>query len=302
MSRTEALEIRDGHSAATFSGEAIIYAPRVIPPSEQARALDRALAGALVSRFKSVLPALTRVDVHHRLAGRRIESVAAHGKHILMTFSGDLVLHTHLRMNGSWHLYRPGERWQRAAQHMRIVIETENIVAVAFNMPVAEFLSSRDLLRHSQLQALGPDPLDPAFDRGEVVRRMREHEGEAIGDVLLNQRVLAGIGNVLKSEILFVAGIGPFGAVGEPDADLERIVDVAKRLLETSALERSQMLSVATGRRTTRAMDPTATLWVYARGGKPCRRCATPIRAVKTGFDARITYWCPTCQRVGVRS
>jgi endonuclease-8 len=290
-------------TALTTFPEKQSYMPEGDSIFRTARALHRALAGAHVSRFKSVLPALTRVDVDHRLAGRHIESVSARGKHVLMTFSGDIVLHTHLRMNGSWHLYRPGERWQCAARHMRIVIETENVVAVAFNVPVAEFLSSRDLLRHPQLQALGPDPLDRSFDRAEVVRRMREHQREAIGDALLNQRVLAGIGNVLKSEVLFVAGIEPFGAVSDcSDADLERIVDTAKRLLETSVMEGSRTLSVATERRTTRALDPTATLWVYGRGGKRCRQCGTPIRASKTGTDARLTYWCPTCQPVGVRS
>ncbi|PWT80134.1 MAG: DNA lyase [Blastocatellia bacterium] len=262
-----------------------------------AQALHRALAGSHVSRFESMLPALTRIDVDRTLAGRRVESVTARGKHLLMAFSGDLILHTHMRMTGSWHVYRPGERWRRAARDMRIIIETTNAVAVAFNVPVAEFLSTRELARHTQLRALGPDPLDPSFDCAEVIHRMHEHDREAIGDVLLNQRVLAGLGNVFKSEVLFVAGIDPFRTIAVlSDDELQRVVDVAKKLLAASVMSPSQTLSRAAGRRTTRSLDPTANLWVYGRAGKPCRRCGTLVRSARTGLDARLTYWCPRCQ------
>ena len=126
-----------------------------------ARTLHRALAGSPVTRFESAFPALNRIDDDRPLAGRTIESVAARGKHLLMTFSGDLVLRTHMRMHGSWHIYRSGERWQRPARDMRIVVETARFVAVGFNVPVAEFLSGRELSRHPQLGALGPDLLAP---------------------------------------------------------------------------------------------------------------------------------------------
>jgi endonuclease-8 len=180
---------------------------------------------------------------------------------------------------------------------MRIVVETQNVIAVAFSVPVAEFLSNRDLSRHQQLRALGPDPLDPAFDRAEVVRRMRAHSRESIGEVLLNQRVLAGLGNVFKSEVLFVAGIDPFRTVDLlSEEELHRIIDEAKTQLAGSVMSRSQTLSPAIGRRTTRSLDPNANLWVYGRAGRPCRRCGTPVQAVKTGLDARLTYWCPRCQ------
>src|SRR5437667_5861530 len=114
-----------------------------------AQTLQRALAGHRVVRFESVFPALTRVDTAHPLAGRTIEAVASRGKHLLMTFSGDLVLHTHMRMSGSWHLYRPGERWQRPVRDMRLIVATAAYVAVGFTIPVAEFLSGRDLHRHN---------------------------------------------------------------------------------------------------------------------------------------------------------
>ena len=263
-----------------------------------AQALHGALAGHLVTRFASTLPALNRIDHDRPLAGRTIESVTSRGKHLLMAFSGDLVLHTHMRMHGSWHLYRPGERWQRPTRDMRLVVATARVVAVGFNVPVAELLSPRALARHKELSALGPDLLGTAFDRDEAVRRLRVRVRDPIGDVLLDQRIVAGIGNVLKSEILFVSGVDPFAPIGGlPDATLVRVIDVARDLLAATVLGRSQTLSRATGRRTTRSLDPTASLWVYGRGGKPCRTCGAPIDARKAGIDARLTYWCSQCQR-----
>ena len=262
-----------------------------------AKTLHRALAGSAVTRFESVFPALTRVDHDRPLTGRTIESVASRGKHILMTFSGDLILRTHMKMSGRWHLYRPGERWQRPARDMRIVIETASFVAVGFTVPSAEFLSSGDLIRHKELDALGPDLLSPSFDRDEALRRIRLHGHETIADVLLNQRVVAGIGNIFKSEVLFLAGVDPFTpASAIPDDSLGRIVDEARKQLQANVLSRSQTLSTASGIRTTRSLDPREKLWVYYRGGKPCRTCGATIRSKKTGVDARGTWWCPGCQ------
>ena len=299
-----------------------------------ARTLHRALSRKVVTRFESVFPAVTRVADDHPVVGRTIESVGARGKHLLMTFSsgggapraGDeaLVLHTHMRMNGSWHIYPAGARWQRPARDMRVIVGTADAVAVGFNVPIAELLTPHQLARHKELQALGPDLLsdvgrpdrlrqgyggppkplakveglrDDTFDRGEVMRRIRGHEQDAIGDALLNQRVVAGIGNVLKSEILFIAGIDPFAPVRcLTDVDLDRVIDVARDQLAASVIDRSQALHPVIGRRTTRSMDPGAKLWVYSRGGKPCRRCGATILSKKTGLDARLTYWCPMCQ------
>jgi endonuclease VIII len=180
---------------------------------------------------------------------------------------------------------------------MRIILERTNALAVAFNVPVAEFLSARDLLRHTQLRTLGPDPLDPSFDRAEAVHGMHAHAGDAIADVLLNQRVIAGLGNVFKSEVLFVAGVDPFRKVGVLSQDeLQRVIDAAKKLLASSVMSPSQTLRRGIGRRTTRSMNPAANLWVYGRAGKPCRRCGSLVRAAKSGLDARLTYWCPACQ------
>jgi len=256
-----------------------------------ARALHRALAGKVVTRFESVYPALTRVAEDHPIVGRTIESVAARGKHLLMMFSGDLLLHTHMRMNGSWHLYPTGARWQRSPRDMRVLVATSDAVAVGFNVPIAELLTSSQLARHNDLHALGPDLLDTSFDRRDVLRRIRARDREAVGDVLLNQRVAAGVGNVLKSETLFIAGLDPFTPIDHlADADLERLIEIAHDQLAASARSRR-------GRNTTRRMDPNAKLWVYGREGKPCRRCGATIRAKKTGLDARLTYWCPECQK-----
>jgi endonuclease-8 len=262
-----------------------------------ARALHRALAGQTVTRFESVYPALTRIAEDRPIVGRSVESVSARGKHLLIAFSGDLVLRTHMRMNGSWHLYRPAARWQRPARDMRVLVATASVIAVGFNVPVAELLTARDLARHEELRALGPDLLAATFDRDEVVRRMRARGRDAVADVLLNQRVVAGIGNMFKSEILFLAGIHPFTPVSVLDAAaLGRIVDIAREQLAANVMTRSQTLSSITARRTTRSLDPNSTLWVYGRGGKPCRRCGATIQSKKTGMDARLTYWCPVCQ------
>jgi endonuclease-8 len=262
-----------------------------------ARTLHRALTGRMVVRFESVFPALMRVHEDWPITGRTVVDVKARGKHLLMTFSGDLVLHTHMKMSGSWHIYRPGERWQRPARDMRIVVGTDAFVAVGFNVPVAELMTSRELARHHQIAALGPDPLDQSCQHDEVIRRMRTHHHEAIGDVLLNQRVLAGLGNVLKSETLFAAGIYPFARIDDlDDLTLGRLIDVARRLLEVNTAE-GNYRAPQRHRRTTGRMNPAEPRWVYSRGGKPCRRCGALIESRKGGDDARVTYWCPRCQR-----
>jgi len=271
-----------------------------------AQTLHRVLAGHTVTRFDSVYPAITRIAEDTPIVGRTIESVAARGKHLLITFSGDLILRTHMRMNGSWHLYRTGARWLRPAGEMRVLVATADAVAVGFNVPIAELLSRRQLERHPQIRQLGPDLLAGAasgyryeIDLPEIIARMRARGRDPIAEVLLNQRVLAGIGNVFKSEILFAAGVDPFRPVSSlSDADLERIARIARDQMAGSVLDRAKTLTPAIGRRTTRSLDPAARLWVYSRGGKPCRRCGTIIRSKKTGPDARLTYWCPQCQRM----
>ena len=264
-----------------------------------ARTLHRAFAGKVVTRFESVLPALTRIHEDAPLIGRTMNEVSAAGKHLLMRFSGDLVLRTHMRMNGSWHIYRPGERWQRPAPDMRIVIATADFVAVAFNVPVAKFLTLRALARQPELRRLGPDLLGAGFDPVEAARRIRERAGHEIAEVVLDQRVVAGAGNVYKSEILFLCRINPFTRVAAlTDGQVAEVVQTARSLLAAN------VGNVATGaivtyvgmRRTTRRADPAERLWVYGRAGLPCRECGTLVTRRAQGPDARLTYWCPRCQ------
>jgi len=264
-----------------------------------ARALHRALAGHVVTAFESQLPTLNRIHEDAPLTGRTIERVAAAGKHLLMHFSGDLVLRTHMRMNGSWHIYRPGERWQRARRDMRIRIATDAFEAVGFNIPVAEFTSSRALSRHNDLRRLGPDLLSDDFRAGDAVQRIRERGAVPIADALLNQRVVAGLGNVYKSEVLFMCRVNPFALVRNVgDDQLAAIVETAQRVLRANVSEALAPMTTYSGfRQTTRRASPQERLWVYGRARLPCRRCGTPVSVRKQGLDARLTYWCPECQR-----
>lgn len=274
-----------------------------------ARTLHRALAGKAIVRFESVLPALTRVHEDTPVTGRTVERVTAAGKHLLIHLSGGIVLRTHMRMNGSWHIYRVGERWQRPRRDMRVVIATADYEAVAFSVPVAEFIRDRDLRRHDELRTLGPDLLSDTFDAGEALRRLRARPAAAIADALLNQRVLAGIGNVYKSEVLFACRVSPFTLVRDLDDEvLARLIETARTFLVANVSEGLAPMTTYTGfRRTTRLAGarswqptrrdaPNERLWVYGRARLACRRCGTAIAVKKQGADARLTYWCPTCQ------
>lgn len=267
--------------------------------------LHRALAGRTVTRFASVFPQLTRIDDSTPLGGRTITHVEARGKHLLIWFTGDLVLRTHMRMHGSWHIYRPGERWRRPGHEMRIVIETDLFHAIGFTIPVAEFSTSAALERDSPVSQLGPDPLDDAFDQKEAIRRLRTRGNMEAAEALLDQTAIAGLGNVYKSEVLFAARINPFRTIASlTDQQLRSIVEIAVRLLRANVPDRrpasggaGRGITTYSGmRRTTGRADPSARLWVYGRDGEPCRRCGTPISRRKQGLHARGTYWCARCQ------
>jgi endonuclease-8 len=263
-----------------------------------ARTLHTALAGQVVTRFETGLAQLAALDRNEPIAGRVVEQVAAAGKHLLMTLSGGVVLRTHMRMNGSWHIYRPGERWQRSPRAMRIVLETSDWVAVAFNVYVAEFVRTDQLHRHRPVATLGADLLGD-FDATHALLRVRQQGARAVHEVLLDQRVMAGIGNVYKSEILFLSGLHPdTPADVVPDEDWQRLMRLAQTLLEANIAESSgQGIETYRGlRRTTGRMNAEERLWVYSRGGRPCRKCGTRIASRKDGDDARVTYWCPVCQ------
>ncbi len=262
-----------------------------------ARTLHRALAGRTLTASESPLPALTRVDEDAPLAGRSVDRVWARGKHLLLALSGDLVLHTHMRMNGSWHIYRPGERWRLPRSRMRVALYTDAFVAVGFDLPVAELVDSRGLARTRSLAALGPDLLGEAFAETSALARMRAQGPREIGDVLLDQRVVAGIGNVFKSETCFVARVNPFASVESlSDARLQSLLATARTLLQANVSESSRSGIVTYGGLEAARRGSAAAHWVYGRRGRPCRRCGTAILARRQGDDARTTYWCPKCQ------
>jgi endonuclease VIII len=263
-----------------------------------ARTLERALAGQTVTRFETGLAKLSQIDRNEPMAGRTVERVCAAGKHLLITLSGNLTLRTHMRMNGSWHIYRPGESWQLPRRAMRIVIETADWVAVAFNVYDAEFVPTAKLAHHQRVATLGPDLLGD-FDIDRALALVRLKGATAIRDVLLNQRVMAGIGNVYKSEILFLRGIHPDTPANAVSDDAWRnVMTLAQKLLRANVADSSGARIVTYGglRRTTGRTNESDGLWVYSRGGQPCRKCGTRIASRKDGDDARVTYWCPKCQ------
>jgi endonuclease VIII len=270
-----------------------------------ARSMHRVLAGHAVTRFETAYAHLDRVNVDAPIAGRTIERIHAAGKHHLIVFSGDLILRTHMRMNGSWHLYRHGEKWWRGPQSMRVRIDTADWVAVAFNVPVAEFVTAKELATTDPVARLGPDLLGREFDRAEAVRRLIASAHQPIAMSLLDQRLVAGIGNVYKSEVLFLSGVNPFTpASAVPIETLERMMDLARGLLKDNVIDGTsgQIQTFRNLRQTNRSMDPDQNLWVYGRAGKPCRKCGTPIAMKKMGIEARSTYWCSNCQPQSLQS
>jgi len=268
-----------------------------------ARALQKAIGGKVVTGFETGLAALARVNDDAPLVGRTVERVESRGKWCLIYFSSDLILVTHMLMSGSWHLYRTGEKWWMGRSKMRVVIRTADWEAVAFNVPIAEFHTVWSLERSSQVPKLGPDILSEEFTVEGGVARLAAYglvnpEAE-IGVVLLNQRVLAGLGNVYKSEVAFAAGVNPFRAMRTiTQPEIEKMVAVAQRYMKANVADGSSagIVSYAGNRRTTHAMNREERLWVYRRQGQECRRCGASVMMRKQGVQARSTYWCPECQ------
>jgi endonuclease-8 len=270
-----------------------------------ARALNLALQGKQVTRFETAYAQLASVNDQSPIAGRTVDRVESRGKWLLIHFSEDLILVTHMLMSGSWHIYRPGERWQRSHSHMRAIVATADFEAVAFDVPVASFHTARSLERNTTVPKLGPDLLNAASSDREALARLAAHAGEEIANVLLNQQVIAGIGNVFKSEICFTCGVNPFAKVAALSAaKLEEMLAAARRLMAANVTEgASDRIVTYTGlRRTTGAGNPTARLWVYGRRGEQCRRCGTLVLMRKQGIGARSTYWCPECQPLPLTS
>ncbi|WP_448004199.1 DNA-formamidopyrimidine glycosylase family protein [Agromyces bauzanensis] len=250
---------------------------------QAARRLDDALAGQVVARSDFRVPAYATVD----LAGETVRSVTARGKHLLMRI-GDRVVHSHLKMEGEWRVFRPGERWRRPAHQARVVIETPAATAVGFDLGVLEVFPADE--EAERMAYLGPDVLGPDWDAEEAVRRIAASPDVPIAVALGDQRNLAGLGNVYVNELCFLRGVPPTRPVST--VDLPPLVDLASRVIRANR-ERISRTTTGVDRRGER-------LWVYSRGGEPCRRCGTRIEHGRLGrndLELRETYWCPNCQR-----
>ena len=241
-----------------------------------ARRLGAALGGELVS---AAAPSPRgRAAGVPRLDGRRLERVEARGKHLILRF-GPLALHSHLGMSGGWHLYRAGEPWRRPRAAAWAVLGAAGTEAVQFGGPTLRVLPAERLRLDPQLSRLGPDLLAPGFDPAPVLAAMRAEPSRALGDALLDQGLVAGIGNIFKSEACFAAGLDPWRRLGElGDAELTAALLSARELMLEAA---------RSGRHPHR---------VYRRRG-PCPRCGSRLRSRGQGDANRTTYWCPGCQR-----
>ncbi len=246
-----------------------------------ARRLDTALAGHDVTRFDLRVPAFATAD----LTGQRVHGVAARGKHLLMRI-GDQTLHSHLRMDGAWLLYRTGAKWRHPAFKVRAVVGTDTDDAVGVDIAEVQLLPTRD---EAQLLAhLGPDPLAEDWDPVEAARRI-EADPRSIHVALLDQRNVAGFGNEYAAELLFLRGLLP--TTPAADVDARALLDLGARTIRANR-DRADRTFTGVNRR-------GQTTWVYSRANRPCRRCGTLIKRGEQGADPtreRITFWCPSCQ------
>jgi endonuclease-8 len=247
--------------------------------------MNDALAGKTLLRGELRHPELSTVD----LAGRTVLGVRSVGKHLFTRFDDGLSLHSHFLMDGAWHLYRPGERWRRPAHQARAVFETADRVAIGFSLHDMELLPTAEESR--LVGHLGPDLLDEAWDdehEDEAVRRLSADPDREIGLALLDQRVMAGVGNLYKTEVCFLLHVSPWAPVSAVDARVT--VRLSRKLLLRNRWHPEQS--------TTGEMRRGKQHWVFERTGRPCLRCGSRVRGGTqgTGTRERVAYWCPTCQ------
>lgn len=249
-----------------------------------ARRLHEALGGRPLVHAELRVPSLATVD----LTRRTVREVVARGKHLLTRFDDGRTLHTHLRMEGSWRVHRSSARWTGGPDwQIRAILGAADNTAVGYRLGVVELLPTAN--EHALVGHLGPDLLGADWDGDEAIRRLGQQPGREIGDALLDQRNLAGIGNLYKAETLFLRGISPWTHVGDVP-DLRRTVDLSRELLVAN---RDRWEQVTTGDR-----RKGRTTWVFEREGRPCRRCDATIRVAWQGEapKQRLSYWCPRCQ------
>jgi endonuclease-8 len=250
-----------------------------------ARLLDEALAGRVLTHTDFRVPRFATTD----LTGRAVTETVSRGKHLLTRVDGGLTVHTHLRMDGSWRI-RPAGGYPPRDHRIRLVLGNDARQALGYQLGVVEVLRTRSEER--VVGHLGPDLLGPDWDAAEAVHRLQADPDRPAGEALLDQRNLAGIGNLYKSEVLFLRGLHPWRPVGSID-DLEALVELARRLLEANKDQAGQITTgnPARGQET----------WVYGRPGRPCRRCGAAIRTARHAGqradpEDRVTFWCPRCQ------
>jgi endonuclease VIII len=250
------------------------------------RRLDEALAGRRLVRSDFRVPQLATTD----LTGRTVLGVASRGKHLLTRIEGGLTLHTHFKMEGSWQIYRPGQRWRAPSHQIRVVLANPEAVCVGVRLAVVELFPSAQ--EHEAVGHLGPDLLADGWGPDaelEALQRLSRDPDREIGSALLDQRNLAGLGNLWRCEVLFLRGINPYRHVAAV-TDLPRLIELSHRLLLANRARGGQS--------STGDLRRGLTTYVYARQGRPCRRCQTPIQRASQGEAgyARETYWCPRCQ------
>ncbi len=248
-----------------------------------ANRIARVLVGAVPDEIVTPHARTAGAGWHQRLDGRAVSAVQARGKHLLVHFEGEVVLHSHLRMTGAWAVHRRGERWRRSPRRAWLVLRSGDAEVVQFDGPVLELMTALRARGDQRLAGLGPDVLGRSLDETGVLRRLREDDPtRPIGDALLDQRTVAGIGNIWRAESCFGAGIDPWRAAGEvSDAEVLAIVRCARDSMRHAVAEDS----------------PARPRAVYGRAGLPCPRCGEAIRARGQWEDNRTVYWCPACQR-----
>jgi len=249
-----------------------------------ASAMRTALAGKSMLRFDA-----PRLVGPVPQAGRIVETVESHGKHLVVEWDDDLVLDTHMRMSGSWHLYRAGDTWRRPYRQMRAAIEVADWVAVCFNAPNVETYRRADQRRHPGMGRLGPDLCKPDTDLGAVVNLLLTAPDPAtrLGEVLLDQRVMCGVGNVYRCEVLWATELSPYARVGMlTERDAIRLVNTAAKMLRANLNHAGRVT----------APGVRGGLAVYGRNGQRCVRCGETVECRRMGEHNRILYWCPGCQ------
>jgi len=246
--------------------------------------LHAALAGQVLTKSDFRVPQLATTD----LTGRQVREVVSRGKHLLIRIEGGLTLHTHFRMDGAWHLYRPGQRWRGGpAWQVRVMLGTSAWQTVGYRLPVVELLPTHE--EDQVVGHLGPDLLGANWDLAEAMRRLSAQPDREIGPALLDQRNLAGIGNLYKTEVCFLRGVSPWTPVRDVP-DLPRMVELARQLLEANKHTPEQA--------TTGDARKGYQHWAFERASQPCRRCGTTISRAWQGNppQQRVTCWCPSCQ------